>query len=222
MSLGSFPDVTEPAQLSTDGREIGARAKATRSRLLEATWKLLDRDGLLKLKLVDVTREVGASPATFYQYFTGLDDALLELCEMERVASNGLVTRLDGPWTTIEHYRACAGFVDGFLEHLDVYESVLRARNLKAEENDERFRRARLKSILPILDSLTEMVKINIEAGRLSDEIDPQAVSAGMVAMLERLVTYRRQLELGGTTPDGLRHTLVHILFATVTGLDRP
>ena len=50
-------------------------------RLLDATAKLLDKNGVLELKIVDITREVGTSPATFYQYFVDVEAAILALVE---------------------------------------------------------------------------------------------------------------------------------------------
>ncbi len=67
--------------LAADGRVIGSRAKATRLRLLDATAKLLRSHGVLELKVVDITREAGTSPATFYQYFADVDTVLLALAE---------------------------------------------------------------------------------------------------------------------------------------------
>ncbi|MFM8946757.1 MAG: hypothetical protein ACKOJC_08645 [Actinomycetota bacterium] len=45
--------------LAADGRVIGSRAQATRRRLLDATAKLLREQGILDLRVVDITREVG-------------------------------------------------------------------------------------------------------------------------------------------------------------------
>ena len=72
--------VTEPA-LASDGRIIGARAHRTRRRLLDATAKLLEERGALGLRVVDITREVGTSPATFYQYFPDVEEAILVLAD---------------------------------------------------------------------------------------------------------------------------------------------
>ena len=90
--------VTEPA-LASDGRVIGARAHRTRRRLLDATAKLLEERGALGLRVVDITREVGTSPATFYQYFRDVEDAVLVLADAvgEDLAPIGEL--LDRPWT---------------------------------------------------------------------------------------------------------------------------
>ena len=81
--------------LAADGRVIGARAQHTRRRLLETTSRLLDERGVMELKVVDVTREVGTSPATFYQYFPDVDAALPRVTELGGTAESGAN---DMPW----------------------------------------------------------------------------------------------------------------------------
>ena len=72
--------MTEPA-LASDGRIIGARAHRTRRSLLDATAELLEVRGAFGLRVVDITREVGMSPATFYQYFADVEAAILVLAD---------------------------------------------------------------------------------------------------------------------------------------------
>ena len=72
--------MSEPA-LASDGRVIGERAQRTRRRLLDATAALLDERGALGLRVVDITRSVGTSPATFYQYFSDVEEAILVLAD---------------------------------------------------------------------------------------------------------------------------------------------
>jgi AcrR family transcriptional regulator len=221
MSDGA-PVADEQATVATDGRTIGARALATRRRLLDATRGLLARDGVLSLRLVDVTREVGSSPASFYQYFTDIDDALLVLSDEVEQSTEELAARLDMPWSTVDDYADALGFVGAYVAYWEEHGAVLRARNLKAEEGDTRFRAKRSKAQLTIMDMMGPMIVDSIENGRLSDEIDPVAAAAAMLAMLERLTSYRRELELRGTSGDALHHTLARILFRTVSGINPP
>ena len=72
--------MSDPA-LASDGRVIGERAQRTRRRLLDATAELLDERGALGLRVVDITRAVGTSPATFYQYFSDVEEAILVLAD---------------------------------------------------------------------------------------------------------------------------------------------
>ena len=208
--------------VATDGRTIGARALATRRRLLDATKQLLERDGVLGLRLVDVTREIGSSPASFYQYFTDIDDALLVLSDEVVDSTRELAALLDEPWTTIGDYDRARAFVAAYVHYWDEHGAVLRARNLKAEEGDARFRVKRTESQLLIMDAMGALVAESVTAGRLSTEIDSIAASAAMLAMLERLTSYRRELEHRGTTSEALNHTLARILFRTVSGVNPP
>ena len=64
---------------AVDGRLPGRRGLATRQRLLAATATLLETTGYRDLKVVEVAREAGTSPATFYQYFPDAESAVLVL-----------------------------------------------------------------------------------------------------------------------------------------------
>jgi AcrR family transcriptional regulator len=52
--------------VAADGRALGRRGLRTRHRSLEPTGGLLETDGVRDLRVVDIAREVGTSPATFY------------------------------------------------------------------------------------------------------------------------------------------------------------
>ena len=67
------------ALVALDGRRLGRRAQATRRKLLDATAELLQTRRLLDLTVVEVARRVGTSPASFYQYFQNVDEAVLAL-----------------------------------------------------------------------------------------------------------------------------------------------
>src|SRR6202022_4514217 len=87
-----------PGLVAIDGRRLGQRAQATRRRLLDATAELLDAEGFLDLKVVDVARKVGTSPATFYQYFANVEEAVLALAEEVGEEVFVLVPLLEQPW----------------------------------------------------------------------------------------------------------------------------
>ena len=205
--------------VATDGREIGERAMATRHRLLDATRSLLAREGLYELKLVDITREIGASPATFYQYFTDIDDALLCLCDAVEDAAKELVSLLEGPWTSADDFGRAEAFVTAYMNYWDEHRPVLRVRNLKAEEGDKVFRNKRRGTQLPMLKSMSALVEPNIAAGRLPADTDVIATSAAMLAMLDRLTYYSDGLSSRGTGQAELSATMTRILFHSITGI---
>jgi AcrR family transcriptional regulator len=205
--------------LATDGRVIGERAAATRQRLLDATLTLLQRDGVLDLKVVDITREAGAAPATFYQYFPDLDAAVLALAEIAVADEAPLVEFLQPPWSTVADHSRAVAFVDAYANYWNDHQAVLLVRNLKAEQGDIEFRAVRTRANLLLLRRMADMVSAGQEDGRVSAKLDPFATAAAMMSMLERLLAYSNELRRRGSSREAQRDTLVSILFHTLSGL---
>ena len=84
--------------VALDGRALGRRGAQTRRRLLDATAELLETHGIRDLRVVDIARAVGSSPATFYQYFRDVEEAVLALAEEVGDEIAPLVARLEPPW----------------------------------------------------------------------------------------------------------------------------
>src|SRR5580692_3390132 len=66
---------------TTDGRVPGERGRQTRQRLLDATIELLTTTSWRSVKVTDIARRARTSPATFYQYFGNVDEAIRVLAE---------------------------------------------------------------------------------------------------------------------------------------------
>ena len=119
------------AVTAADGRVIGARASQTRQRLLDATEKLLVERGVLNLTVVDVTRAAETSPATFYQYFTDVADAIKALSvQVSRVQAEILPYFEQSFAGDDGHERALAA-VEAFVEFWETNKAVLRTRDLR-------------------------------------------------------------------------------------------
>ncbi len=52
---------------TTDGRLPGKRGQATRRRLLDSTGDLIRATPWRSIKVIDIAKAAGTSPATFYQ-----------------------------------------------------------------------------------------------------------------------------------------------------------
>lgn len=205
--------------LAADGRIIGARAQHTRRRLLETTSRLLDERGVMELKVVDVTREVGTSPATFYQYFADVDAAILALAEDAAEDERPLVDHLGVDWAGPDGPTRARAFVDAYMTFWDEHHAVLRIRNLKAEEGDRRFIVARRKANVFMVEAMTDMVLDGQAAGRVSKAIDPFGAGSAMVAMIERLLAYQSSMHRGrGLTRERLADTITAVIYQTLTG----
>jgi AcrR family transcriptional regulator len=210
--------VTEPA-LAADGRVIGARAHRTRRRLLDATAKLLDERGALGLRVVDITREVGTSPATFYQYFPDVEEAILVLADEATDEIDALRPYIATVWSDdADGMENVQLFVGAFMTYWDRNNVILRVRDLRAEEGDDRFWAARRRGYAAIIPELTTKIEEAQASGRVSKELNSYAAAAAAMAMLERLLTYRSVFRRRGVTKEAMAATLAVILYETVTG----
>lgn len=203
---------------SVDGRVIGSRAQATRRRLLDATEKLLKEQGVFDLRVVDITREVGTSAATFYQYFNDADAAILALAEEAVEAERPLVDHLHPAWTPSDVATRAQAFVDAYMAYWDAHAAVLRIRNVKAEEGDRNFRAVRSQANLLVIDGIQAMIADGVATGRLPRTLDPFTAGAALVAMIERLLGFQNEMTKRGSSRDSIRDTLVTLLSRTMVG----
>ncbi len=181
--------------------------------------ELLRRDGVLDLKVVDITREAGAAPATFYQYFSDLDAAILALSETAIDDEEPLVEFLAPPWSTAEDVQRARAFVEAYGEYWNDHYAVLIVRNLKADGGDADFRSVRSRANLLLLRRMADMITAGQAAGRVSAALNPFAAAAAMMAMLDRLFTYQTELRRRGPSKAAQRETLTAILFQTLSGI---
>jgi AcrR family transcriptional regulator len=200
--------------VALDGRPLGRRGLQTRRRLLDATASLLETSGVRDLRVVDIARDVGTSPATFYQYFRDVEDAVLALAEDVAEDLVPIARMLADPWTDSSARR----MIEVFVASWDTHRGVLRTRNLAAQEGDPRFRAVRNASLLPITDALAQRIAESQQAGRVSAAVSPLAAASAMVAMAERLAAFHREIEELGVTADALIETTAAIIDQTVTG----
>lgn len=203
---------------AVDGRVIGSRALVTRRRLLDATAKLLQEQGILDLRVVDISRDIGSSPATFYQYFNDVDEAILELAKEATEDEKPLVDLLLPGWSEKNGLEQAGKFVDAYMIYWDTHYAVLRARNLKAEEGNRHFRAVRTEANLLIMDALQSMVREGVAAKRLPASLDPFTTAAAMVAMCERLFVFQPEMAKRGADRQAIRDTLATLLYGALTG----
>ena len=207
--------------LASDGRVIGARAQRTRRRLLDATAKLLGERGALNLRVVDITREVGTSPATFYQYFSDVEEAILVLADEATYEITAVEPLLERSWTDADGLANVDAFVEALMEYWEAHSVILRVRDLRAEEGDKRFWAVRQRGYSAIVPALTTKIEEAQAAGRLTQEINPYAAASAAMAMLERLFTYQSVFRRRGVTREAMTTTLGAMLHSTVTGLSK-
>lgn len=170
--------------------------------------------------MVEIAREVGTSPATFYQYFRDVEDAVLALAAAASAEMPAIVSLIDCDWQGSGGLAQARRLVDAFILHWDAHQAVLRIRNLASDEGDARFLRVRSEAMKPVLDGLARQVAHFQKAGAIHADVHPHAAAAAMASILERLAAYHAELESIGVTRAELVETSARILHGTVTGRD--
>ncbi len=179
---------------------------------------MLETHGIRDLRVVDIARAVGSSPATFYQYFRDVEAAVLALAEEVGDEIAPLVDRLETPWDAEGGLDDARALVDGFVDYWDRHRAVLRTRNLAAQEGDERFREVRHRTLRPFMVSLTNKIAEARADGRVVSEMSPAAASAALVALIERMAAFHRELEQLDISRADVVETTARIIHQTVVG----
>ncbi len=203
----------EQSVLASDGRTVGRRGAVTRRRLLDATAGLLVTVPVRDLRVVDIAREVGSSPATFYQYFRDVEEAVLVLAEKCGAVMAPLAAQLN-----FSDLDAARSFVGAFITYWDDHAAVLRVRNLAAQEGDARFRELRLIANRPFLDGLAAHVVAAQGAGRVDHDLSPITAAAALMSLLERMAAFHTDLEALGSNRHDVVDTCARILYRTIEG----
>lgn len=202
-----------------DGRAIGTRGAATRRRLLDATAELLRDNGVRDLRVVDIARLVGTSPATYYQYFRDVEDAVLVLAE--EIGTNDVVpiaAVFDEQWSGEAGLRNARALVEAFFELWDRHHAVFRTRNLAAQEGDARFREIRNRANRPFVEGFTQQVRTNQAANAVDPAVSPIAAAAALIALIERMAAFHIELRGLGVDRAEVIETTARICFQTVVG----
>jgi AcrR family transcriptional regulator len=203
---------------TVDGRVAGRRGQATRQKLLDCLSEMLSTSPYRDVKVIDVARMAGTSPATFYQYFPDVEEAILVLADEATDDIEKLHPYIQTPWNDQDGVGHVQEFVSAFMEYWDQHRVILRVRDLRAEEGDERFWAARRRGYGAIIPELTAKIESAQASGRVSKELNSYAAASAAMAMLERLLTYRSVFRRRGVTKEAMAATLAAILYETVTG----
>ena len=210
------------AQVDQKGRPLGLRALETRQRLLAATSELLEKRSLREIRVVEIARKVGTSPATFYQYFKDVEEVVLTLASDAADQMPDLAELLGEEWNSTHGLDDARAIVDAFIRHWDEQQAVLRIRNLAADEGEARFQKVRRRAMRPVLDHFAAQIRQAQASGRVSSALSDYGAAAALAAILERLAAYHSELEGLGITRRDLVETSARILHQTITGERSP
>lgn len=204
---------------TVDGRVAGRRGQATRQKLLDCLSEMLSSSPYRDVKVIDVARKAGTSPATFYQYFPDVEGAVLEIAE-EMAAEGAALTRLlEGrSWVGKAGWQTAQELVDGFLEFWRKNDAILRVVDLGAAEGDKRFYKIRMKILNSVNNSLTDSVTELQAKGKVDKDVSPAAMAGSLVAMLAAVASHQKGFQSWGVKQTELKPNLALLVYLGVTG----
>jgi AcrR family transcriptional regulator len=216
-------EVTPDDLRAVDGRVPGRRGRATRQRLLECTADLLRVGTYRDVKVIDIARDAGTSPATFYQYFSDVETAILALAE-EMALDGARLSALvrDRPWRGRKGYETAVALVDETFGFWDQHRHVLRVVDLATDEGDQRFRQIRTRLLHEVTLALADVIGRAQDEGRQPGGIDPMATAGTLVSMLAHVAAHLYGFEFWGIRTRDLRQSMARQLYWGATGQKPP
>ncbi|MER6076740.1 TetR family transcriptional regulator [Streptomyces sp. 900105755] len=204
---------------TVDGRVAGRRGQATRQKLLDCLSEMLSSSPYRDVKVIDVARKAGTSPATFYQYFPDVEGAVLEIAEQMATEGGQLTELLAGrSWVGKAGWATAQELVDGFLEFWRKNDAILRVVDLGAAEGDKRFYKIRMKILNSVNNSLTDSIAELQSKGRVDKDVNPAAVAGSLVAMLAAVAAHQKGFQTWGVKQAELKPNLALLVHLGVTG----
>lgn len=208
---------------TVDGRVAGRRGQATRQKLLDCLREMLDTSPYRDVKVIDVARMAGTSPATFYQYFQDVESAILEIAnDMAKDGQRLKALTEDQGWSGKGGYAAAEALVDGFLEFWREYEPILRVVDLASAEGDKRFYKVRQSILTAVTTGLTEAIEEVHAKAKTGDEIAPNAMAGTLVAMLAAVSGHQKGFETWKIKMKDVRPALSTLVYMGITGKKPP
>jgi AcrR family transcriptional regulator len=217
------PTEDEPDLIATtDGRVPGRRGLATRQRLLECTAELLVATPWRSIKVIDIARRAGTSPATFYQYFENVEAAITVLAE-ELVEGAGVLGEMvDGNWSDDASWDTAVAVVEGFMDYWERNRAVFRVVELTTVEGDLRFQGLRVRALNSVTVTLARVIANHAGTSGSPAGADPMAAAGTLVAMLAQVAGHRYGFEFWGIRTASLVDSQARLLHWSVTGRPAP
>ncbi len=175
------------------------------------------------LKVVDIARQAGTSPATFYQYFPDVEAAILVLAEemAQQIPELGAMVQTRS-WKGRAGYDTAAALVDAFMAFWETHRAVLRVVDLATAEGDDRFRKIRSQLLNPLTRALADAIEGQRATSKHPDDLDPMAAAGVLVAMLANVAGHRYGFEFWGIRTVDTTRSMARIVHTTVTGQRPP
>lgn len=129
-----------------------------RKRIMEKAIELIRDSSYKDLTVADVAYEVGVSTATFYVYFSDIEDVLFACVEEADQDLGSIMEVLNQDWTADNMNDRVTEFVDRYMNIWEKHAVELRIRNQEADQGNLRFLQFRLDSTRDIIECLEKKV----------------------------------------------------------------
>lgn len=215
------PDPTDEVVVDQQGRPLGPRALRTRRKILEATTELLDERSMREMRVIDIARRIGSSPATFYQYFKDVEDVVVYLASQAKEATPILVELIsESDWEGEQGHERGKQIARIVMDHWAQYTPVLRARNNASDEGHPGLQQERMAAMMPLVEAFKEAIERSHARGRAAGKSEPEATgrylgrvdgASGAIAItscLERMSMYQNTIDGLGSSREALVETL--------------
>ena len=180
---------------------------------------MLQSSSYRDLKVIDIAREAGTSPATFYQYFPDVEAAILVLAEQMTEDGRRLAALIrTSSWRGKSGPATATELCDAFLGFWDEYRSILRVMDLATEEGDLRFHQIRTRLLNEVNVALADTIRQFQEAGKQPRDLDATATAAILVSMLAHVAAHQYGFEFWGIRTKDLRDGMARQIYWGVTG----
>ena len=192
--------------------------------------ELLTTTSWRSVKVTDIARRAQTSPATFYQYFGNVEEAIRVLAEGMVDEAAQLSELVGGDWSEAASWETALTITEGFLAYWEDNRAVFRVVDLATEEGDAQLRGIRVRALNAVTIALAQVIAQAAPAhsgppgtGTESPAgADPMAVAGTLVAMFASVSAHRFGFEFWGIRTRNLIDTQARLLHWSVTGRPGP
>jgi AcrR family transcriptional regulator len=159
----------------------GKKGERTRARLVDAARRVLERDGYLDARVIDITTEAGMSSGSFYTYFDGKEDVFAAVVDefQDELLNPGKGQRL-GPEDAENYvYEANRDYVESVRKNARLLALFEQVANI-----DDDFKEAERRRAKEFALQNAEIIQRLQDEGRADPEVDPLIAAHALSAMI--------------------------------------
>jgi len=139
---------------------MGRKGQDTRQRIMNAVLELLKTCSYKDLSVSEIATEANVSNATFYVYFSDVEEVLYACVQATARVPEPLNEVLDTEWTSENMLEQIRKFVDVYNNGWERYRIELRVRNLEADQGNLRFLNLKVETTREILQKLGNKIAL--------------------------------------------------------------